>query len=167
MTFLLFFVSIYTSLPRNALSMPFVDEIYMQSWFPQGWGFYSKDPTESALYMYDYETFEPSTNWPNNTKENLFGLKRAGRAQGIEAGLIQFKIPGESWVTCEDAPSTCAIENDGLEAVEIENESPYPTICGEHIIVQQEPVPWAWSKYKETTVMPSEIVRVNVTCSAD
>ncbi|MFS8580818.1 MAG: hypothetical protein LOD88_12425 [Novibacillus thermophilus] len=30
----------------------------------------------------------------------------------------------------------------------------------------QEPVPWAWSKYKDTTVMPSQIARVNVSCSA-
>ncbi len=164
--FLLFFSSIHSVLPRNALTLPLIDLLNMETWFPQGWGFYSKDPTEPAIYVFDYETKEPSTSWPHNSKQNLYGLKRDGRAQGIEAGLVKSKVPDDKWVTCEEKPFTCATESDGVETLTVHNESPFPTICGEHLIVMQEPVPWAWSKYKDTTVMPSQIARVNVSCSA-
>ena len=37
--FLLFFSSIHSVLPRNALTL----QRNMETWFPQGWGFYSKE----------------------------------------------------------------------------------------------------------------------------
>lgn len=163
--FLLFFYSIHTSLPHNALTLPLVDKLQMEAWFPQGWGFYSKDPREESIHVFDYQTEDPSTNWPHNSIENFYGLKRIGRAQGIEAGLVKSKVPEDDWIACEEEPFTCATEHDGGEPITINNESPFPTICGEHLIVMQEPVPWAWSKYKETAIMPSQIARVNVLCS--
>lgn len=163
--FLLFFYSVHAALPSNVLTLPLGDKLYMESWFPQGWGFYSKNPREEAISIFDYENEEMSTSWPHNSKQNLYGLKRFGRAQGLEAGLVKSKVPDDYWIKCDEEPFTCAAGHNESDIITVNNETPFPTICGEQLIVLQEPVPWAWSKYKETVVMPSQIARVNVLCS--
>ncbi|MUK90365.1 SdpA family antimicrobial peptide system protein [Ornithinibacillus sp. L9] len=160
----IFIASIHRVLPHNPItSLPLAEELNIETWLPQGWGFFSKDPREPSFQIISVEDSEEVVYWPNNRVKNYFGLKRLGRSQGIEAGLISSKLSQDSLVDCEDDPRTC-LEN-FKESIEVENPTPLPTLCGDLGIVYQEPVPWAWSKNSKEITMPSQVVRVNVECS--
>ncbi|WP_246062808.1 SdpA family antimicrobial peptide system protein [Paenibacillus ehimensis] len=159
----IFLLAIHTALPANALtSLPLKEELKIIQWFPQGWGFYSKNPREPYFYVYEVPGNKLAGQWPNNRVDNAFGLLRFGRSQGVEAGLLTSKIPSNSLTECKENPVECLNQ---LQAIEVENPSPFPTICGDVGFVYQEPIPWAWSKGGEETVMPSKLVRVKVACS--
>ncbi|WP_242227340.1 SdpA family antimicrobial peptide system protein [Bacillus cereus group sp. BfR-BA-01315] len=160
--FLIFFYGIQNALPANPIKdLPFSKKLNMTTWFPQGWGFYSKSPRDSYFSLVDVKSGELAAEWPNNLPKNYFGLKRFGRSQGIESGMISSKVPEISMQNCSEDPKNCLKKSKVL--MNIENDTPNPTICGDIGIVNQKPVPWAWSKRKID--MPSKIARVNVTCS--
>lgn len=160
---LVFLLSIVSSMPVNPVSQLIPNPNAFKSVFPQGWGFYSKNPRDDQLLVYDLSTQRPTVNWPNNRTENWFGIKRSGRAQGLEVGLIQASIKSDAWTKCEKEPSICLAESQiKVSAI---NTSPKPTLCNELGLALQQPVPWAWSKRKDNIVMPSKIVRVSVQCS--
>ena len=39
-----------------------------------------------------------------------------------------------------------------------------PTLCGEVVISEQKPVPWAWSKLEKPFSMPAKVLRMEVKC---
>ncbi len=87
MFFLIFSASILSALPKNPLTPKKDITIYISQIWPQGWGFFSKSPKEEYLNVYK-SNGDPSVQWPNMKLSNLFGINRAGRAQGTEIGLI-------------------------------------------------------------------------------
>ncbi|ANZ94176.1 hypothetical protein BFC19_01375 [Brochothrix thermosphacta] len=85
---------------KNPISqLPFGKMIKTQQWFPQGWGFYSKDPRDITFQVVSIKTGKQAVSWPNNRASNWFGLKRYGRAQGIETGLLQENLLSKDWHT--------------------------------------------------------------------
>ncbi|TCP61544.1 SdpA family antimicrobial peptide system protein [Baia soyae] len=162
--FLLFFTSIHSVMPVNGIRITeFEKKIKIATWFPQGWGFYSKNPREEQFMTFDISKKDIAANWPNSRSENWFGLKRFGRSQGIEAGLINSKIPRSHFQECRDEPLNC-LEKSKI-VFELENPTPEPTICGDIGIAFQQPIPWAWSNSRKKIEMPSKVVRVKVICS--
>ncbi|WP_270169461.1 SdpA family antimicrobial peptide system protein [Paenibacillus sp. SYP-B4298] len=162
---LLFFASsIISAMTFNPIAEKYLNERFFKLVSPQGWGFYSKNPRDYMINVYDMNTEKPALQWPNNRATNLFGISRYGRSQGIEAGLIQGKISEANWLACEDSPTECL--KNYTDKVSVTNSTPHPTICGDIGVVLQEPVPWAWSK-NENIIMPSKIVRVDVSCSIE
>lgn len=161
--FLAVFYSVIVALPTNPLSLDKNKTEFIQNYLSQGWGFYSKDPTEPELNIYDLEG-EDQLVWPNNRMKNLFGLYRYGRAQGTEMGLLQSQIPQESWIDCEDNALSCLLE---APSIIVENKTPNPTLCGEFGVTLEESIPWSWSKHAEKINMPSEVVRMSVKCSGN
>lgn len=126
---------------------------------PQGWGFYSKNPRDDALNVYSFNDNYEGPQWPNNSLKNAFGLKREGRAQGIELGLLISNLPHDiSWTSCTDP--TCLEK--GQPKAEINNPLDKPTICGEIGIAFEEKVPWAYANYEYAA--SKEMVKVDVKC---
>ena len=163
---MLFAYAVHAVMPTNPIHLPFEDSLRVVQWFPQGWRFYTRDPREAYLLVYDLLNDDLSPlAWPNSHPKNYFGLKRLGRSQGIELGLIDVQVPERSWRPCEAAPLDCLrLAPVTVNAV---NPSPNPSLCGEIGIVRIRPVPWAWSRSRELLDMPSRVVRVKVTCSSD
>ena len=142
---------------KNPISqLPFGKMIKTQQWFPQGWGFYSKDPRDITFQVVSIKTGKQAVSWPNNRASNWFGLKRYGRAQGIETGLLQENLLSKDWHTTTEEPLT-ALEK--LTPIKLKNLTPSPTITGDIGFIKQEALPWGWAKYQNTT-MPSKVLRV-------
>ncbi|MGF2621040.1 SdpA family antimicrobial peptide system protein [Bacillus cereus] len=159
---LFIFLTIVTSLPKNPLSLNAKNEALVQQLYPQGWGFYSKDPRAESLNMYSLEDNRTEIVWPNNNMKNIFGLKRYGRAQGIELGTLMAKIPTSmEWSQCNKDAKSCL--STMKKEITIKNPTPEPTLCGKLGIAKEKLVPWAWSKYKSNST--SKVLRVNVECS--
>lgn len=157
-----FIAAIHSSLPPNPIqSIPIFTELKINTWFTQSWGFYSKNPREDYFIILNLKDGKSAVEWPHNKVKNLFGVKRFGRSQGIEAGLLSNLIPKSKFTSCKEDPKTCF--NKTKVTMEIDNPSPKPSICGDIGFIYQEPVPWAWSKSSKIE-MPSKIVRVKVNC---
>ncbi|MFA9458371.1 SdpA family antimicrobial peptide system protein [Halalkalibacter sp. AB-rgal2] len=163
-TFGFLFSSIYKALPPNVVEIPIIDNLNMTSWFPQGWGFYSKDPTEGRINVYDENGYSSDLSWPNSSSTNLFGLKKEGRADGIEAGMLFGLVPEEHWIECNGSLENCLQENKE-NVVAITNTSPRESLCGKKILTREEYTPWLWSSYDPE--MPLFYVEVDIECLAE
>jgi len=159
----LFVYSIHAALPTNPIKLPFEEQIDMIKWMPQGWGFFSKNPRDEQFFGYDMETGKSVFTFPNNRPENIFGLRREGRTQGIEYGRIYSNIKPSEWKSCEGDSMDCL--NQLNQTINVKNDIPDPTICGEVGFVNRGIVPWAWSRDSENIEMPSKVVKVNVSCT--
>ncbi|MGM0843697.1 MAG: SdpA family antimicrobial peptide system protein [Bacillota bacterium] len=155
-----FFVSINPVLPENPVKIPKKLSTSIMEYFPQGWGFFSKDPRDGYFYVIDLQSEKLGASWPNMTLSNWAGLKRFGRSQGIELGRLYAQVGEQSMIECTETPLVCLKNQD--DVINVINDSPSPTIIGEVGIVKQESVPWAWSKKVDKETMPSKIVRLNV-----
>lgn len=129
--------------------------------WPQGWGFFSKNPRSTNMKFYSLENSK-EVRLPNMKFENIFGLNRKGRAQAIEAGRINSKIPEEKWNSCKK--TSCNIKNiatsEGI--IHLKNDSPKPLLKGEYIFAQEKPIPWNYSKYYNKKTDIKKYIKVKI-----
>ncbi|MFF2886252.1 SdpA family antimicrobial peptide system protein [Paenibacillus sp. NPDC057967] len=156
----LFFYGLQNALPVNPLENMKISAVFKA--FPQGWGFFSKNPRDEVIVMLD-STYRLAPNWPNNTWSNALGLKRYGRTQGIELGLLYSNVPEGLWEVCETDLATCTKNAD--VHLTIQNTTPNPAFCGEFTLAMREVVPWAWADILTPEEMPSRYVKVVSSCS--
>lgn len=120
--------------------LPYAAHIKIEQWFPQGWGFYSKDPRDVTFQVVAIDTGKQVVDWPNNRLVNWFGLKRSGRSQGVEAGLLQETIRASDWQETEVNPLTKLKQ---MSPIKLTNKTPFPTISGDIGFIKQEALPWS------------------------
>lgn len=161
--------SVYSALvhllPHNPLTP--VRRSVLSLVIPEGWGFFTRDPRESDLFVY-VPGNEPgqwlfASNVPNANWRNLFGLNRASRGQGMEMALLVNAVGRDDWRhdhACGSEHSRCLDSVDS--SLPITNDTPNASLCGVVGIVVQEPVPWAWSGID--VAMPARVARLNVEC---
>jgi len=158
--------SIHARLPTNAISLPWSERVNASLWAPQGWAFFTRDPREAQVTPFVQDTLG---NWrsarlaPYARPKYAFGLNRRPRAQGVELGILLALMQRTQWHHCDDDIAVC-IGKLSVDA-SVTNESPIPSLCGYVALVWQEPLPWAWATVDDRETMPSEIVRLQVTCS--
>ncbi|EJR26667.1 MULTISPECIES: SdpA family antimicrobial peptide system protein [Bacillus] len=160
---ILFTFALFNALPDSPIRKEEKGFNMAIQFMPQGWGFFSKSPRDETIFVHELQGSN-HIQWPNNTAENLFGISRKGRGQGIELGLITSSLKKEDWITCDDGIKECK-KKEKLNAIEVENSTPVPNVCGPYIVETREPVPWAWAKITDGENYPTKIVKVNVKCS--
>lgn len=130
---------------------------------PQGWIFFTRDPREAndRVYRRTNPCCELLT-LPNSDSSNLFGLKRDGRAFGVEMEPLLKRIPRSAWRECRGDLASCV---SGLEkpSKTVPNTSATRVACGEIIIQRQRPIPWAWSANRKLRP-PYSVANLNVSC---
>lgn len=162
---LIFIYSVHAALAFNPITLPLEEHISPQIWLPQGWKFFTRNPREDIMRPY---VRGANRRWigafrgPNAGSSNLFGIRRATRAQGIELGLLMTSVNEAAWQECKEEPITC-LEGAPLTTI-VKSVNPNPTLCGEIGLTLQPPTPWAWSRSRRKTIMPSKVTRVYVKC---
>ncbi|WP_310549843.1 SdpA family antimicrobial peptide system protein [Paenibacillus glufosinatiresistens] len=159
---LLFVFSLLNATPSNPLDA--YKFTILQKIFPQGWGFFSKAPQDEVMKIYNTD-LHSATDWPNNSMNNLFGINRKGRTQGIELGLLYTQVAAQPWKSCNEKMGQCLKRDEKSAAVKLENITPKPNLCGDYFIVSQKPVPWAWADLIQPEDMPSKYIKVHVLCT--
>ncbi|MBJ7895168.1 SdpA family antimicrobial peptide system protein [Bacillus atrophaeus] len=157
--------SIIAVLPANPLSPNIDEQSFMKTLYPQGWGFFSKNPREEMINVYETKTYAQAVSWPNNSFKNIFGLDRYGRAQGIELGYLIEQIPKSiEWEKCHYGSITCLKKTYTL--VTINNKTPNASLCGNLGLSRETLIPWAWSSKSRSNISKeSKVLRVEVKCS--
>ena len=151
--------------PPSALRLSKPNGHAVYRFFPQGWKFFTKDPLSADFFVY---RAQPGQTWISITspsmgsRENLWGLDRRIRTQGLElASLLGEAGDTLTWTDCDDAVAPCAAGTP--QGPVIRNDAPAPSVCGDVAVTQEQPVPWAWRHLRSR--MPMKIARVRVTCS--
>lgn len=122
---------------------------------PQGFGFYSKSPTEESI------SFESEhVQLPTAIPKNIFGLSRYGRAQAIELGKLYEEITDEYWGSCESEKECDQVLNEIKPYKVVKNSDMEHLSKGEYIINSQEPISWYFREYKDTTSFERKVAKV-------
>ena len=156
------------SLPYNPIPISKKLKSYVNTFIPEGWAFFTRNPREPSLYLYK-KTEEgnavPYCTYPSATADHWFGAKRTLRSQGAEAGTLIKGIPESSWIEHEGRASTYIEEcGDFLQVAILDNPVAGPYLCGSVYIVLQEPVPWACARSANNLNHHMRIAKMNVSC---
>ncbi|HUQ34669.1 MAG TPA: SdpA family antimicrobial peptide system protein [Pyrinomonadaceae bacterium] len=156
--------TVHPALPANPIELPFEEQSPMIFLLPQGWAFFTRDPKSLNLSAY---LKSPEGTWLHVSRDkgfwpHLFKFSRRWKLPGIEIGLVINEPDDLQWHECLELPTTCLEQTPSSGSVE--NKLPHPSLCGDVGIVRQTPIPWAWSQAPDETVMPSEVLRLQVSC---
>jgi antimicrobial peptide system SdpA family protein len=91
-----------------------------------------------------------------------FGFNRLSRAQGFELdGLLNQLLTSSLWHDCQQNVSVCA--QNLLVQKQLVNSVQFRTLCGNLVLFERRPIPWAYRNINP--IMPSRLTRVEVVCS--
>jgi hypothetical protein len=129
--------------------------------FPEGWSFFTRNPRESLLEVYKIENnrlvYLPLSN---SSKENLYGFSRKSRVKGFEASIIVSDIPTKLWT--EDVGRNYAnhLYDKAIE-VKLKKSNNYFK-NGFYLFIVRKPIPWAWANRNQEKFTPYSFVKINL-----
>lgn len=145
--------------PFSPILPEYKTKYFIKSIFPEGWGFFTRNPREHMLYVYK----NVNKNWVLETLPNFYyayGIGRDMRVQGAEVSKILKELKPNDWKETTVLDSCFRYR----KTIGVSNNSSIPNICGNYILVLQEPVPWAWSTDKSKITMPIKFVKLKIIC---
>jgi len=159
-------LSFLSFVPDNPISIKKSLRTDIQTIFPQGWNFFTKNPRDNYVLVLQKidSSYQIHRLLPNSNLNNIWGIKRNGRALGSEMGVIMKQIPKEIWRKCEGENVLHKINKDTTIVIEMNNPFDNQIICGEIAILEIEPVPWAWSTSRNFFEMPGRYIKINLLC---
>jgi antimicrobial peptide system SdpA family protein len=164
-----FWLSIYSVLPQNVLSRSTRDPALIQYHviWPQGWGFFTKNPESVTVDAYAVQDGKVATSLlrtPQGLPQNSFGLSRTQRAQGPEIANLDAALPKSAWVSCTPGQADCLSKATARKPVDVVNSSPLHSVCGDVILASEKPVPWAFRDQVSTSFTVTSAAHAHVTC---
>ncbi|MGW1072035.1 SdpA family antimicrobial peptide system protein [Streptomyces sp. NPDC002537] len=159
--------SVYFALPNNVTTPSWAPtaKFYSSAFVPQGWAFFTKSPESEQMGAYrpngDDEPHSLSMT-PQGRAANLFGLTRRQRAQGPEEALLNAQVHG--WEPCQDSDDECLHGAAARPALAVTNTSPLPSLCGDVVMTNERPVPWAYRDLATDTAHITRTVHLRITC---
>lgn len=92
-------------------------------------------------------------------------FSRKVRSQSLEAGTIYNSIIDiANWYKCSNISNVKCFFDENVPLYEIQNSTAHALICGDYIVQIYETLPWAWSSNFSQELMPSNVLRIKVTC---
>lgn len=164
-----FLTSVFYSLPSNVLATREGEDArrFSVGLAPQSWAFFTRDPDSDDYDVYQIASGGNLTRLlrtPNSKAENMFGLSRIQRAQGVELGTIGLQV--SDWLDCTEEPRTDTCKTAALErtANTAKNTSKVASVCGEVLLVAAAPTPWPYRELTDSLQEEHLAARVHVTC---
>jgi antimicrobial peptide system SdpA family protein len=162
----LIIVAALAAMPFNTLAIPDHIRGRVMTFLPEGWGFFTKNPRDPEMQVAILRdgTLHQLNIGSSFQARYAFGFSRNPRGQGLEIDeLLEQLRDSRLWHSCQHATNSCA------EALapqkRILNSVRKATFCGDLILFERGPVPWAYRKTQPTMNMPSRLTRVEVICS--
>lgn len=164
--------TIFFSLPSNVLSIRDGGRLRTLSveLAQQSWVFFTRPPSYNEYAPFDVSAdggLTSTLRFPQTNSGNLYGLRRWQRAQGPE--LANVVNQAETWFDCKafEGSEECAREalaatSSPMTAV---NTSPVATMCGRTVIVETEPVRWAFRNMYEVKRLPVQALILDLECT--
>ncbi len=162
-------MAVFFALPSNVVSWRDGSAVrkMVASALPEGWAFFTKppnDPEYVPVYSVDGgRTFVGGSLLPNSRIENWYGLLRSQRAQGPE--IANLSNEPLNWQVCENKHGpACYKQVWAGSPTSVRNSSPTPTVCGQVIVMETRPTPWAFREFYEEIRENERGALVEVAC---
>lgn len=149
----------------NTLSEKFENKKIVFSLFPQGWAFFTRNPREGQVILYQKNNGKfVEVPFKHNNYRYAFGLNRTCTKVYTELGYIRKNINDSSFKAIEWNYQEKIFTNklDNLETITLQNPLKNGILNGKYLLVIQEPIPWAWSKNAKRIKMPALAVFLNI-----
>ena len=139
------------NLPDNILkSKNFQYELYVQSISPQGWGFFTRNPKEEMVDIFEINGKKlKKISVPNMSFENRIGISRISRRVGYDISMLLGSFPKVvAWKTIPEMPKFAA--KDSVVNLNVDSNKLY---ClknhQKYLLVKYNSTPWTWLEFKE------------------
>jgi antimicrobial peptide system SdpA family protein len=145
---------------KEQVFMPKSLQINFATIFPEGWGFFTKNPREPLIEVYRANKNNLSlVTLKNQSVENFFGLSRKIRVVGYESSRIVAQIPQKFWTkdimsNLGKLPKTKTFDYMDKKLNHIKN--------GLFLFIIYEPIPFAWSNSNQEENNPIKYIYVNI-----
>ena len=147
-----------SALPYSPISPGFNEKAGWMSFVPQGWGFFTRNPREPDILVFQRNNhcWSKLNTMPISNPNNILGLNRKPRAQSVELAMIMASVKDANWRNALINKNAFTIPV-GTPFV-ITTTKKYATLTDTICIVQQQPVPWAWSWHRNKISLPSKYI---------
>ncbi|MEM0941858.1 MAG: SdpA family antimicrobial peptide system protein [Bacteroidota bacterium] len=130
---------------------------------PQGWGFFTRNPRETILEVYQIQENDNKMSkvlTKNTSIKNHFGLSRNNRYIGYEMSKLIGYIPKGAWLNGvghvkDNLPDTTFL---------IESEHSFKTFKPQtdYLILQYKPIPISWASQNQEKYRPYLAARIKL-----
>lgn len=159
-------VALLGSLPTHPFRMAPRNRRIFLSVFPQGWAFFTRDPREDwAIGYRRVQGGLQVIGGHNASAANWLGMRKFGRAETAQLGIIQAQVPKAAWFSCAQSVEVC-LRSLPPRADSALNTATVAAVCGQVVIERRRRVPWAWSQRVQPTAMPGEFAAIRVVCKS-
>ena len=129
--------------------------------FPEGWGFFTKNPRDLALEIYRIEKGKAYLiDASNQSLDNFIGLSRSSRIIGYETSTLVSNILKNEWKV-----STTKNIHDHIndETIIVKDKSNLNHLKkGNYLVKVFKPIPYAWSKSNQEKYNPFSVVKIKI-----
>ena len=134
---------------------------FTSKFFPQGWGFFTKNPRDFVLNIYKIKNgkLEP-IDISNQSLKNHLGFSRSARIIGYEMSIIAGDIKNTDWKQNIDGNIYSNIND---ITITINNKYPFKHLTkGCYLMKLNKPIPYAWSKSNQEKFNPFSIAKISI-----
>ena len=145
--FSLIYLIFISSFKDSVMGVYFEGKQYINAFFPQGWGFFTKDPREKMIELHIEENGHlKRIDFLNNSALNYFGLTRKSRRIGMDVSIIYEQTKVHTFYEdFQHIPKGITISGEYLYLQEsLKNKDIY--------ILEKEWMPWAWYQSSAKTI---------------
>ncbi|MCZ8228794.1 SdpA family antimicrobial peptide system protein [Flavobacterium sp.] len=163
--FLLIFIIFISSIKENIVSNEISIKRNINALFPEGWGFFTRNPLEDEVYIYKYDNNNKiiPIKLLNQSVENLFGFSRNSRLLSYDLSNIIELIPKDAhWETVstqnlqlnnfDDSKSIKIIKNNRIKLME----------NGKYIIMIRKKIPYTWINSGQEKFIKNSLININL-----
>jgi antimicrobial peptide system SdpA family protein len=128
--------------------------------FPEGWGFFTKNPRDPLLDVYKVEDSTlVNVTIRNQSFKNKLGFSRKSRILGYESSVLANEINAKSW-SKDKMKNLHDLKEDTV--YNIRNKNNRHLNKGKYLLMSYKMIPFAWSKSKQELNNPISYVYISV-----
>ncbi len=160
------FTVFFSSIQFNPIQSKYNKKKLVVSLTPQGWAFFTRNPREAQTLIYEVKDDKlVLLKHKHSSIYNWIGLDRRASVLVSEMSIIRSKVPDSMFMTTKWNYQTNKTGDFPSESIAIKNEIHNPTLCGDYVLVFQQPIAWAYSKSMDNIDMPAKSVRIKIECN--
>jgi hypothetical protein len=146
---------------ESPLRPPATRRLQMLAIAPQFWGYFAS-PLQDRMELFRLhgDTWVKA-DYPLGSPRNLLGLHRGPVLHSSEFRTLLSEVPLQ-WE--EARLHEGELPRPAAAALPVRNLARHPRICGEVLVLERTPVPWAWAASHRPVSMPTRYARLDVQC---
>ena len=129
--------------------------------FPEGWGFFTKNPRDLGLEVYKIENNKIRLlDASNHSYKNYFGLSRSARLVGYEASTVASEIQKNQWVKGNNSNLSHHLKDSTM----VFSDKKYfnHLTKGEYLLKLYKPIPFAWANKNQEKYAPFSVAKIKI-----